>query len=178
MKFILSILATLAVVFATAQDMEMPPVPTETKQLSWLLGSWKGTGTSNSPMGEAPMTSTAKGSVELGERWFVLNDSLTTAGMTFSGRTLIAYNPESKMWEGVYIESMSHQIMHVKGTYANNVFTFTSDEIEMEGMGKVRFQGSFTKVSATAMKFELKMATSGSDEWMPAISISYTKDQK
>lgn len=174
MKLISSLVLVVAGVTAIAQDpgMMMAP-PKEVKQLSWMLGTWTGTNTSNMSGTPEKAACTVKTEWSCGGRFLKTTFSTKMMGSKFEGVQMTTFNPESKEWTTIWFDSMTPQDMHSKGTIKGNTITFISDPMPMPDGSSGVFRSQWTKMSNTHMTFRLDMKQG--EEWSKLISGSYRK---
>jgi hypothetical protein len=113
----------------------------------------------------------------LGDFWLVSEFEADLGGMMFEGHATTGYDPSSKKFQGVWIDSMTPGATHMEGTYDAASKTMTSmmtkpmpDGSVQKTKSTVVYQGEDKRVMTM---YELKAGTE--NEWLRSMEISYTR---
>jgi hypothetical protein len=120
----------LGVVFAAVSSLaQNPPGPApEHAVLKKMEGDWNAA--IKSMGSESSGTQSAR--MECGGLWLVTNFQAEFAGQQFQGRGLGGYDPESKKFISIWVDSMGPKPMRLEGTYDKEKKTLT---MRGEGFG-------------------------------------------
>jgi uncharacterized protein DUF1579 len=114
-----------------AQEQQQPPVPQPTeahKLLQQDVGTWDAEITLFPGEGAEPVKSKGTETCKLlkGGMWLVSHFEGEMAGMEFAGAGTFGYDPLEKKYVGTWVDSMSPQMMIIKGDYDAATKTMTS----------------------------------------------------
>ena len=176
MKRRLILLVTLLAALAApafAQEMPAPPSTEHVQKLSWLVGTFDGK-EKLYMMGE-PMDGTSHSVNEfvLQGRYLQSRVTYDMAGEKMDGIFMVTYNDSISKYEAVWFDSMSGQTMRCHGTLEGQTLSFTSEELEMPGMGKQIFLITYTRKSDGTI--EMKLDMKAGDEVTPLIRSTMKK---
>ena len=116
------VLATVIAIPAVRGQEFTPPKPgPEHEVLKKMEGTWEVT----MKAGGMASTATATNKMELGGMWLVTNLEGEFAGTKFYGRGLDSYDPASKKYVSVFVDSMSNRPLVMEGTYDKDKKTLT-----------------------------------------------------
>jgi hypothetical protein len=150
------------------------PIPEETKQLAYLVGTWEGDATfmfmGQESKGKAAFTA----KMGVGGRFLVAEHTYEIAGMgQFHGLQIVGYDAAKKEWAGWWYDSAESGNMEMHGTIAGDLMTMTSKPTPMEGMGEVVMRTESKRVSDT--RIEMRLSMKQGEEWAPMMVITYNK---
>lgn len=171
----LTTLAFASVLMAAPQDPMMSPIPkAELAAISFLTGRYTGTGTGDDGQGNSmKMTGTSNGVMEF-DRWLNLHTDFNMGpGGTLAGRMMLTYNSTNKEYEGVWFDNMTDAPLNAKGYTEGKYLVLFSDELEMMPGQKTIFKIVYSKESATAYRFTMKMKMG--EQWLPMMDMNYKK---
>ena len=140
-----AVLVTAAALTASAGAMAQFPQPgPEHERLKQLQGTWDATVKTGFGPGESKGTMVYK--LDVGGLWLVGNFNSDFGGMPFEGKGLDTYDPITKKYVGVWVDSMSTMPMTMTGELDKNTGTMTMVG-EGRGMdGKMQKMKSVTKM--------------------------------
>ena len=182
LKCLLVLLVTLSfTVGAFAQGPEAAP---EHAILKKDVGTWDATIKFwMGPDGKAdpsaqPMESKGTETGRLvGEFWLVSDFKGEFAGMPFEGHGTTGFNPQTKKFQGSWVDSMNPFAMHMESTYDERTKTMTSlgkgvgpDGKETKSKSTVVYDGDNKR---TFTMYDLKAGTD--NEWLRSMEIVYTR---
>jgi hypothetical protein len=123
---------------------QLPQPGPEHEHFKQLVGTWDATVKTGFGPGESKGTMVYK--LDVGGLWLVGNFKGDFGGMPFQGKGLDTYDPVSKKYVGVWIDSMSTMPMTMTGELDKNTGTMTMTG-EGRGMdGKMQKMKSVTKM--------------------------------
>ena len=166
-----------------AAPPEMPPKPTEeTKKLSFLVGTFNGTGKlEKGAMGpdSAEMTSKSKQTCKwaLGNLWVVCDISDTAGAgktaMTWMGHMLIGYDLEAKQYRNVGADNMGTAYDLNARIEGNKLVMESAHDVMMMGM-PVKFRFTYDFTDPKALKFTDERSMKGGP-WQLAETTTFKK---
>ena len=133
-----------ALTFGSAAKAQPPTPGVEHDHFKQLVGTWDATVKTSFAPGESKGTMVYK--MDVGGIWLVGNYKGQVAGMPFEGKGLDTYDPRTKKYVGVWVDSMSTTPMIMTGDLDKQTGTMTM-EGEAPGMdGKMQKMKSVTKM--------------------------------
>lgn len=157
-----------------AKAQEVKPTP-EHDKLKAMAGKWKFV--LKMPDGtESPGTNEAK--MECGGLWLITDFKTTFGGAPFQGRGMDGYDPDTKKYVGVWVDSFSTAPMTFEGNYdsTGKVLTMTSN-----ALGPDRKPAKWRSISKFASPdeytFEMLVTMSGSDKESSMMVVHYKRDK-
>lgn len=172
MKKISLLLVVGMVSFAVAQMP--PPKPEELKKLEFLIGKFDGKQKMFMDPSQPPTES--KGSVE--SKWILDGRYLSWGykgdfmGMKMEGFFTITFDPSIKKYIGTWIDNMGNGILVMKGNFEGSKLILTTDEMDVEGMGKVTMRSTYWAIEG-GFHFDLDMKRG--DQWAPLLQSDFKK---
>ena len=165
--------AALVLAGGSAVGQEAPGPGPEHKELARLAGEW--VATIKGPDGETPGTMVAR--VECGGLWLATEFTGQMGGAKFQGRGLDGYDPASKKYVSVWVDSWSTKPLLFEGTMdaATKSLTMTATGVGMDGK-PAKYKSVTRYPSADRQVFELYLVgADGKDEKMMTIEYARKK---
>lgn len=172
MKKISLLLLVGLVAVALAQGP--PPKPEELKKIEFLTGKFMGTVKSFMDPSAAPTESKAS----IDSKWILDGRYVSWAfkgdfmGMKMEGMLTLTFDPSQKKFVGSWVDNMGNGILIMKGNFEGTKLILTSDEMEMEGMGKVTMRATYWP---TDKGFHFDLDMKGGDQWAPLMQSDFSK---
>jgi hypothetical protein len=176
MRGILSVFLVLCVTLGLAQDMGMPPIPTEElKKVDFLVGEWGGKDKMFFGGQESESTSKTKGEMVLGGRYIRGVVTYMMAGSPpMEGMHLLTYDPEKKAYVAWWFDSAAPNVMEMSGNFEGDKLVMVSKPVSVPGMtGEQVFRSSWWKKGDKGLMFSLELKTG--DTWSKMIEGDYQK---
>jgi hypothetical protein len=124
----ISLALCLCVLTVTAAALAQEPPQVKPGPEHELLKKMEGTWTASMKMADAPeaLPAVATYKMDLGGLWLTSEFKMDTPVLKFQGRGLDTYDPKTKKYVGVWVDSMSTSPMQFEGTYDAATKTTTS----------------------------------------------------
>lgn len=162
----------LAAVAAAQEAPQVKPGP-EHEMLKKMEGTW----TAVMKMADSPeaMPGQATYKMELGGLWLTSDFRMDVPGFKFQGRGLDTYDPKTKKYVGVWVDSMSTSPMHFEGTYdaATKTTTSTGTGVGQDGKPE-KFKTTTKHTDDDHQTFQMFMVGADGKETL-AFTIEYTR---
>jgi hypothetical protein len=160
---------------AGAQEPELPKPGPEHEMLAELAGTWDGKMKTGDGMPESKGTMTY--TVECGGMWLASSFEGDFGGMMFQGRGLDGYDPQTKKFVGVWVDSMGTRPMQFEGDYDADSKTMTMHATGPGPGGQpAKWKSVTVKKDADHHTFQMFLTPEGGEE-MLMLSIEYTRRQ-
>ena len=174
-----TLVAFLAVVLSAAAQQQMPPMPQpgpEHQVLAADVGTWDAQVETWMAPGQPPATSKAVETNRLvGGRFLVSDFKGDFGGMSFEGHGVSWWDPASKTYKGVWVDSMSTGPMMGSSTWNPATKTATGEMTGPDMTGAVQTSRSETVYKADGTRVT-SMYTKGPDgKDVQTMRITYTK---
>jgi hypothetical protein len=180
MGLVVALLAVTAV-YASEGGKEMPPMPQPTQEHAWLMqlaGNWKAdveaTMDPSKPAEKSQGTETVR---SVGGFWVVADYTGTFMGSPFTGMFTLGYDPATKRYVGMWIDSMSSHPWRSEGTVdaSGKVLTLQGEGPCPGTPGRmVKFKDTIELKTADHRVFT-SMMEDESGKWVPGMTINYTR---
>lgn len=169
-----ALLATAALVAGVAGAQMGAPIPEETKQLAYLVGTWEGEATFTFMGQESTGKATFTAKMGVGGRFLVAEHSYDMPGLgAMHGLQIIGYDGAKKEWASWWYDSSEFGNMEMRGSMSDGVMSLIGKPTEIEGMGVVTMRSESKRVSDTRM--ELKLLMKQGEQWKPMMAVTYNK---
>lgn len=159
--------------FAFTQSPQPKQPGPEVKRLAYFLGSWTLEGDMKpSAFGPGGKFTETEQNEWFDGGFFLISHTNGTSSMgKETGVAVMGYNPQDKTYTYDAFSSLG-EVEHAKGTFANDTWTYTSDET----MGGQSFKGRFTmkQISPAAMTFKYETSQDG-NTWTTIMEGKGTK---
>ena len=155
---------------ASAQE---PPKPgPEHEMLKKMEGTWD----ASMNFGGMEAKGTMVYKMELGGLWLVSDFSGEFGGMKFSGKGIDGYNPVSKKFVGIWVDSMSPFASHMEGTWDAATKTMTHYGTGKNPDGSEAKSKSIVVYKDGGRVFTMfSQGPGGENDWVKMMEITYTK---
>ncbi len=153
---------------------EAAPQPgAEHKRLAQLAGEWETVSKTPGVPGESKGTATYK--VECNGLWVTSNFEGSFAGAKFQGKGLDSYDPGTKKYVSVWVDSMITSPMLFEGEYDEKTKTLTQNATTRGPDGKpVKWRGQTRFTDEDHHDFALHMTPEGGKETL-LMEMKYTR---
>lgn len=169
-KLLLAVFAFALVGVASAQAPDTTP-PKELGELSWLHGTWKGTGAFN--FGGMEIEVATKMAVSM-DGQFIKFVSTNDYGMIQATETMmLGWDAAKSMYVSYAFSNLSPMPRREAGKKEGDSFVMISDPWEIMGQAMVS-RSTMTKMSDTKVKFMLEFKAG--DAWEKASEMELTKE--
>jgi len=158
-------MATMVSVFA--QDLAPPQ---QVKDLSWMVGTWSGTGKISFGGHEVEITSTM--TISFDGQFLKAVSADKSAGSTLTKTTMTGWEPAKSQYISYTFTNMAPTARIAHGALTDNKLEMISDPWDAEGFTMVSRE-TMSKTSDT--KIGLKMEFKQGDKWISGMDFVYTK---
>lgn len=162
-------LVTLLSLSVIASTQELAP-PKEISNLSWIVGTWSGSGKISFGGNETPITSTATVSIDGQFLKAVTADS--SSGFTLSKTTMTSWEAAKSQYTSYSFTNIAPTARIAHGKSETDKMVMVSEPWTAEGMTAV-FRESLSKVSDK--KIELVLEMKMGEKWSQMLDIVLTK---
>ncbi|MFY9233622.1 MAG: DUF1579 family protein [Fimbriimonadaceae bacterium] len=173
MKKVLITLAVIASCWSMGQEMDVTP-PKEMKNLSFLVGNFRGSETYDFGGGPQKGASTIRSAIGVGGRWLVGTHSSKSKTMNLEGHHMLSYDKDMKKYRAWWFDNAGSYAMEMNGNFKGKTLVMTSLPTPVPGMAEpMVMRASWTPVGSRGLKFVLETQQGG--QWMKIMEGSYRK---
>lgn len=159
---------------ANAMQEMMSPVPTEIKQVAFLLGEFKAKLLSKMTGEAMPSDGTSSTKLALNGRYLVSNQTYTFMGQKMEGTLMLTFDPGDKKWKSWWFDGSSPGAMEMEGTFDGKKLIMTSKPTPMPGADShVTMRATWVKEAESKFGFLLEMKQG--DAWINLMEGTYEK---
>ncbi len=168
-QFVRPVVAIVAFLgLASSSALQEPPKPQKEHEfLKRLVGKWD----ANTPSGKGTMSY----KMGLGGLWLISDFEGEFGEMKFEGKGLDTYDPPTKKFRSVWVDSLSTSARNMEGTLdpAEKILTLTGDARGPDG-NPAKYKSTLEMKDADTMDFSLFIVGPG-DKDQPMVQITYKR---